>query len=293
MPTIEKLGRWSHSKASEEYVQVRFSYPGHTPFEWSVPIVYPRLGLELTTDDAIDAHLATVYDQVHPDRHADWRAAQGDVWQGSRSNVTKPIFDAFVKDFAWLTYADLPAGSSNAARRLQALKELGYTVATRKRPGVAYEFMVLPIPRGAQTGYEWWSGSLRKRIVRLLGKYDAYEAKVVTADHLLPDHKFPEARWDAETRRETLEHLTDDEIRHDFQLINNQRNQQKREVCRTCLQTGRRGTPFGIRFYVEGGANWPPDVPPRGKAAERGCIGCGWYDLERWRQALIAKVSTR
>ena len=27
-------------------------------------------------------------------------------------------------------------------------------------------------------------------------------------------------------------------------------------------------------------------IPKRGKVAERGCIGCGWYDIEEWRNKL-------
>lgn len=200
------LERWTHSKASETFQKVRFHYPGHPAFEWSIPIVYPRLGLELTSEEEIAAHVAAIYAQAHPDNHADWRDEQRTFWQSSRSDVTKPIFEALVKDLAWLAYEDMP-DSSNPARRVQALKELGYMVATRKRPGRPYEFMILPVPRGAETGYEWWSGALRKRIVRALGSYDAYEAKKVNPDHLLPDHRFPEVRWDSDTRRETLEHL--------------------------------------------------------------------------------------
>jgi hypothetical protein len=27
-------------------------------------------------------------------------------------------------------------------------------------------------------------------------------------------------------------------------------------------------------------------VPKQGKAAEAGCQGCGWYDLQAWRDSL-------
>ena len=82
-------------------------------------------------------------------------------------------------------------------------------------------------------------------------------------DSLLPDHKFPQKRWDAETRRESLAKLDVTEIKRDFQLISNQRNLRKREVCRKCYQTGNRGTPFGIKFYYVGGEKWPADVPKK------------------------------
>lgn len=68
--------------------------------------------------------------------------------------------------------------------------------------------------------------------------------------------------------------MTDEEIIAKFQLLDNQRNLQKREICRNCVQTGRRGRLFGIDFYVVGDECWDATIPPTGKEAERGCIGC-------------------
>ena len=75
-------------------------------------------------------------------------------------------------------------------------------------------------------------------------------------------------------------------IKKDFQLINNQRNQQKREVCRKCYQTNERGIIYGINYFYQGNQLWDKGIPKRGKVAERGCIGCGWYDIEEWRNKL-------
>lgn len=85
---------------------------------------------------------------------------------------------------------------------------------------------------------------------------------------------------------ENPEDMTDNEIKNKFQLIDNQRNQQKREVCRKCFQSGNRGTLFGINYFYEGTKDWAKDIPTTGKSAEQGCIGCGWYDIEKWREEL-------
>jgi hypothetical protein len=85
--------------------------------------------------------------------------------------------------------------------------------------------------------------------------------------------------------------MDDEVIRKKFQLLDNQRNLQKREACRRCYQTNKRGTVFGIKYYYQGNENWPRGVPKRGKEAERGCIGCPWYDLQKWRKSLNQKVS--
>ena len=120
---------------------------------------------------------------------------------------------------------------------------------------------------------------------------DVYEYSNTKKEGLLPDHKFPEIRWDETTKRESLENLTDEELVSDFQLITNQRNQQKREVCRTCFQTGQRGILFGIEFYYKGTRDWDEQLPRAGKEAEAGCVGCGWYDIRKWRTELNRHIS--
>ena len=47
---------------------------------------------------------------------------------------------------------------------------------------------------------------------------------------------------------------------------------------------------YGIDFYYEGGPIWESSIPRKGKAAEQGCIGCPWYDIERWRRELKKKL---
>lgn len=146
---------------------------------------------------------------------------------------------------------------------------------------------MLPIERGIAegNGYETWSPKLRKRIIKVLDSTDVYEC--VKNPHCLPDHKFSEIRWDDKTKAENPDDMTDEEIRNKFQLLSNQRNQQKREVCRTCFQIGKRGTIYGIPYFYEGSDTWDDKIPVKGKDAEKGCIGCPWYDIEAWRKHLI------
>lgn len=274
-----------HNKAAETYVDVQFNYDSGVELNFSVPIVYRRTGLDLSDAGEISAYIESVYDTMHPERWDAWRNEQEEFWKTSKAHVTKPFFDILVKDVRWVRSAEFPP-NNNPARRLQDIKELGYTIATRN-VGREYEYFLLPIERGGETGYEYWSGRLRTTIMAIHRNYDAYEGRIGNPKHLLPDHKFPEIRWDRDTARDSLEALSAAEMQRDFQLLTNQRNQQKREVCRGCRQTGRRPYPMGIRFYYEGDERWPDNVPVSGKAAEAGCVGCGWYDLEAWRQALM------
>lgn len=51
------------------------------------------------------------------------------------------------------------------------------------------------------------------------------------------------------------------------------------------------GYPFGIKYYYQGEQTWYSSIPRSGKAAEKGCLGCGWYDLETWRKSLNSKLT--
>lgn len=84
---------------------------------------------------------------------------------------------------------------------------------------------------------------------------------------------FSEVRWDDETKAENSMDMTDEEVIEKFQLLDNQRNLQKREVCRRCFQEGKRGILYGIPFFYQGSIDWPEDIPTVGKSAEEGCIG--------------------
>lgn len=289
-----------HKKASELYLDIDVEFPKGQHFKWSVPTEYRRTGVDLGdwTTEVILNYIIDFVEACNPANWAAWRKEQRLFWAKKRATVTKPFFDALSMDFTWKSgTTDLP-NNPNPQRRIQDLKEMGYTIATHTRmhDRVAGKncthHILLPLPRGGITGYETISPALTKRIITLLAGYDAFEGKIVKKDSLLADHKFPEIRWDDETQRESLEHLNDDELRNDFQLVNNQRNQQKREVCRLCFQTGKRPYPFGVRFYYEGNEDWSVGVPTRGKQAEAGCVGCGWYDLEKWRKALTQKLDS-
>lgn len=43
---------------------------------------------------------------------------------------------------------------------------------------------------------------------------------------------------------------------------------------------------FGIKYFYAGDENWNKHIPKIGKEAEKGCIGCAWYDIATWRKSL-------
>lgn len=288
-PQYKIFEKRHNNKASEVYVKAEFRY-GNSILEFDIPVEYRRTGLDLLEKEEIEDYIAKVWDELNPKNWVRWKSEQAKFWASKQTDVTRSFFDVLSEDFKPKSVnRDLPR-NPNPARRIQDIKDFGYTVVTIPYGRESF-YQLLPLKRGGVNGYETWSKETRDKIIAELKGFDAYEAKKVSKASLLPDHKFPEVRWDVETRRESLENLTRDQLRSDFQLINNQRNQQKREVCRSCYQTGKRGIIYGIPFFYCGNAKWPSGIPRRGKAAEEGCVGCGWYDIERWRKELIKTLS--
>lgn len=283
-----------HTKASESYVSVIWNYDG-TSVNWDIPIEYRRTGTHYLekSEDEINAYLTSAKDNCTPRKWKEWKQEQKKFWDSKpRAYITREFFDVLAKDFKWKSVeSDLP-NNPNWARRIQDIKEFGYTIATNTKMvdsntgQTCTHLLLIPLPRGGISGYETWSKETRERIVKALDSFDEFEAKKQKKEGLLPDHKFPEIRWDENTKRTSLENLTIEEIKRDFQLMSNQRNQQKREVCRICYQTSIRGTLYGINYFYKGGEKWDENTPKRGKDAEQGCEGCAWYDIKKWRASL-------
>ncbi|WP_035776401.1 restriction endonuclease [Butyrivibrio sp. VCB2001] len=286
-----------HSKASEVYIASVFNYEdAQVVWDGWLPIEYRRTGVSVDYNDkpALYTYMNKVYDQMNPGHLDKWNKDQDEFWSDRNARVTEEIFEA-LRDGEWkCVNHDLPS-NPNFARRIQDLKEFGYTIATDTKRYCSHcgknttHLMMLHIPRVelAGNGYETWSPALRKRIINVLGGVDVYEN--VSSRNVLPDHKFSEIRWDDNTKSENPDKMTDEEIRSKFQLLTNQRNQQKREVCRNCYQTGQRGTIFGIDYFYKGDAHWDESIPKKGKDAEKGCEGCPWYDIQEWRRRLNEK----
>ena len=296
---ITLVGAREHLKATEKYIDVVFSYPDQSDWNGSVPYYYRRTALFLESPEEIASHIEAAYGALKKGSRTKWVAAERRLWntEHQKKSVTKPFFDQLL-NLKWnFTDSDLPP-NSNPQRRIQDIKEMGYTIATRskynpdsrdhtelKKKRASTQVILLPLERGAETGYEVISAKLRRRIIRVLGSYDAYEGKVRTSG-LLPDHKFPEISWDDDVRQQNPDDMSEEEIRTKFQLLDNQRNLEKREACRRVIQTGKLGTIFGINYYVNGIEDWPENAPKTGRESEEGWKLCPWYDIEVWRQSL-------
>lgn len=285
---MQSLGVYSHNKASESYIDVIITdVNGTTIWEGAIPYQYRRTGLFLDTEVELANYLRRIKNYFNFDSIGKWVYREHKHWEENyKAPVTTPFFYTLLS-MDWVS--EFP-DNKNPQRRIQDIKEKGYTIAS-KAERRQLKHRLLPLPRGSVQGYETISARLRSRILNVLNSENVYELSAANRQGLLPDHKFPEIRWDAETRSENRSDMSEDDIRTKFQILDNQRNQQKREVCRHCFQTGERGMLFGINFFYAGSDKWSEHIPQTGSAAEQGCIGCGWYDIQAWRNALNESLS--
>lgn len=142
------------------------------------------------------------------------------------------------------------------------------------------------------------SGIPEELQVRILSHYnytDSIEQRQRQAHELIIDHRKPMNRWGT-TEDANPVTMTENEIQAKFQLLkkdsSGNHNLLKSRACERCKASGKRGYPLGINFYYEGTEDWPSSCPIEGDGAEQGCIGCGWYDFDKWRTALNLKLNS-
>ena len=274
----------ANNKASETYVRTTFIQDNGFSWDTVVPYVDRRAGLNIETEEELAEYLISIKPYFRKEAMENWKKQE--LKRGLIRGSVTPLFFNVLLSFKE-EFENFPM-NPNSARRIQDIKDAGYTLASVSRQGglKGYNRILLPLPLHSEMGYETFTPQFKARVIRLLGERNAFEARVTAKKALIPDHKFSEVRWDDETKAENSMDMTDAEIIQKFQLLDNQRNQQKREICCRCFQKGIRGTIYGIKYFYEGDENWNPNIPKVGKAAEKGCIGCPWYDIELWRKML-------
>lgn len=184
----------------------------------------------------------------------------------------------------------------------------GLQRGTKSRPGLAIstERKFCEICQ-RQTTWDRWNGkikeatapanlplSLVEKILKVHSYQDVIEQRQRPRHELVIDHRFPMLRWGKVELANDLK-MSEIEIKKKFQLLKKDaggnHNLLKSRSCERCIKIGKRGTPLGIKFWYEGDENWPDNVPKIGKNAEVGCVGCGWYDFDTWRNALNQKLA--
>lgn len=281
---IEVVGFYNNSKSSEKNVVVIYKFEEEQK-EVVIPYVYRRTGMFVDKKEELvkliceskDCFSSMSINQFKETIKKDLSRVFGE-----RSDVTKPIFLKLLKNCGeWVSNKKFK--NTNAQRRIQDLKEKGFTISTKYDKRTTYH-MLLPFPQKQSVVYETISKEMRRKIFETLGGVNAYNGKNISIS-CLPDHKFPEIRWDSQTPKKNY-NLGEKEIKDKFQLVPEDINQMKREICRECFQNGVRGKLNGINFFYEGTERWDNSIPKIGENAEKGCVGCFWYDMVKWRMCL-------
>lgn len=183
----------------------------------------------------------------------------------------------------------------------------GLQRGNKSRPGIVIlsENRHCPLC-GKSTRWDRWTGefkepnsaagissALQARILNYYNNIDVIEQRQRADHELVVDHRFPMERWGA-AETHNPDDMSEDDIKKKFQLLKKDdagnHNLLKSRACERCIATGKRGFPLGIKFYYDGSEEWPADCPQSGPDAERGCVGCGWYDFATWREALNRQI---
>ncbi|NCO76634.1 MAG: restriction endonuclease [Cyanobacteria bacterium] len=158
-----------------------------------------------------------------------------------------------------------------------------------------------------QTRWDRWTGEIKssnapsnisekltKKVLEYYDYTDIIEQRKRQKHELVIDHRFPMERWGSLEEKLDI-NISQDQIKDKFQLLkkddSGNHNLLKSRACEQCIKTGNRGTPFGIEFWYEGNKKWGENIPVKGKEAEQGCVGCGWYDFQKWRVALNKRLN--
>lgn len=129
---------------------------------------------------------------------------------------------------------------------------------------------------------------LRKRVLNFYNNVEAVTLREMPPNQLEVDHRFPQVRWAEDESYDPQ--MSDEQIQRKFQLLTRQNNLWKSRYCEHCAETGERGTFIGINFFATGGPIWDTNIPFND---ECGCLGCFWYDPEKWRQELNKLIQTK
>ena len=278
-------------KMEDYYLAIKFTYRGCI-WNGAIPIKakYQGVDIPLPKDDVFE-WAQYCYEELDPGKYNVWQTQQTVFWDKKNAEDTHLVFDALngtEHTTKWLCRkcGPVPKVNPQAGARIKKLKEYGYHIATVKKEcctcGRKQFFdLLIRLPRHPADNQKRFSipVALRNKILNTLPLKDACFETVLQPNEVIIDHKFPSSRWiNGETRNEI--DMSIEEIQKKFQLLTNQTNLQKERYCQRCVTEGVRGDFFGIEWYYKGNKYWNGTS----KADENGCLGCPWYDLQKWKE---------
>ena len=271
-----------------------------------VPVSLPRRRPELQFDltnpgDDLWAYLDECSKQLSSENVSAWKEEQLKNLQDKKTVTDRLLVSLIEQDSVCCAcFFSGDYYNPNPQKNIQNLRDKGYIIVTHR--GVKCSkcnqrkarYTLTPVLMNHKYSVETIPAKLKKRICEVFDYRDAYTGiKNPNIEAHIPDHKFPEDRWDSATAVANDTNMSVAEIKEKFQLLNAQTNMQKKRWCSECMRTGKRGYPFGIKYYYSGLEDWDSSIPQKGKASEKGCVGCGWYDMLKWREELNKLINNK
>lgn len=229
-----------------------------------------------------ESYLEKIYENLRPSNVEKWKKRVLETY----NNTTKKseLFHNLFKNInERVPISKSLPGNSNPQKPLQYLREDGLCIITERDGTPSYRLIEGITTKGFES--ETIPPKLKKRVLEVFYNIDAVSGTQMSEKLLIAEHKFPEERW-GDRKSNPDANLTTKEIKEKFQLFTDQFNKVKREACKKCVATGIRQAPFGIDFFYQGTEKWDCSIE-KGQDAEKGCIGCGWYDMAKWKDELI------
>lgn len=278
-----------HKKLKQKIVKTKFIQDDGYEFTTYVPYIDMNKGVNNEDIKSIAKYLRSIKKYFTQSWIESWKREQEILWdtEYSHRDETKPFFVLQLS----LRLENDTLGSPNYASRLRDLRKIGYTITTIHIKGEGYHRIMLPLPTHPESKYEKVPKNITQTLARLKRCIEAYSGKKMDEDFLLADHKFPESRWDENTPEANNPDMSETEILRKFQLLDNASNLRKKQMCESCADSGERPSMYGISFFYKGSKKWDDSIPTRGQEAEKGCVGCPWYDIEKWKIELNKQLS--
>lgn len=275
---------YTHTKLKQKIVKTKFVQDDGYEFTTYVPYIDMNKGINNMDVESIAQYLRSIKKYFTQSWIESWKREQEIIWntEYSHRKETKPFLDLLLS----LKLENDTLGNANYASRLRDLRKIGYTITTIHIKGKGYHRIMLPLPTHPESKYEKVPQNITQTLARLKRCIEAYSGEKMDEDFLIADHKFPESRWDENTPEVNDSDMSEAEILSKFQLLDNASNLRKKQMCESCADSGDRPSMYGISFYYKGSKKWDDSIPTRGQKAEDGCVGCPWYDIEKWKKEL-------
>lgn len=281
-------------KTSDVFMEVEFKY-GDKVWKGLLPKFLQKQGLDLTEEEFYNL-INENYELLSPSKKDNWIKSSDSEWNDKNAATYKVLQALYSGEWECRVCGPVPQVNPQAAARIAALKKKGYIIGSKRKQcescnkKTMHDILVmLPnIEKRFEHGNELrapMSETFKRRAKSILGMTEVCFNVRRTAVELLIDHKFPSQRWNSPESPNPND-MPEEDIRSKFQLLSNQTNMWKSRYCDRCVKEGKRGDFMGISWYYKGTSSWEGE----NEHDENGCIGCPWYDLEKWKNKLKAEL---